>query len=422
MELILLLYYKMTKPTRFLLVSTHTEQQTGYAKVSHCLLKQLTTLAPLVKVFHYGFQRSPVRGPTLMRPLENVIQYDAALNEEPKAQGFGFGKLGEYIETVSPDIVMIYNDPIVVANFLESIKTLERTFKVWIYLDQVYTGIDQGLLRNIESNVDKFYCFTQKWKNVLKSRIPTTEKPIDVLEHGVDTQVFTRLSDSERIGIRKQLNIPPDATVFLNMNRNSERKRLDLSVMAFVRLLQMNPTLPLYMLFVTGVQQQSGAHYNLLSIFTNELNIAGLDSMTYGSRIVCVDTAPPRLFDDKTVNTFYNACNYGINTSSGEGFGLCQLEHLATGAPQVVVDVGDYRAFLSEDVAEIVPVSSYSYLAMNAGIGTTAGTANAEEVATAMHRILSNKNIDACIQVASNRPWSRICDGFLESIVGTTNM
>jgi hypothetical protein len=46
-------------PVRFLLVSTHTEQVTGYSKVSYNLLKQLGTLAPLVKIFHFGFQRTP---------------------------------------------------------------------------------------------------------------------------------------------------------------------------------------------------------------------------------------------------------------------------------------------------------------------------------------------------------------------------
>ena len=107
-----------TKPTRFMLVSTHTEQVTGYSKVSHNLLKQLSTLHPVVKVFHFGFQRSvTVAGG--IRKTENIIQYDAGANEDPKQQGFGFNKLAEYVDTVSPDIVMIYNDPIVVNQFLE---------------------------------------------------------------------------------------------------------------------------------------------------------------------------------------------------------------------------------------------------------------------------------------------------------------
>jgi len=410
----------MSKPVRFLLVSTHTEQTTGYSKVSHNLLKQLSTLHPVVKVFHFGFQRSPVRPPAPIRPLENVIQYDAAVNEDPKQQGFGFNKIAEYIDTVSPDIVFIYNDPIVVNTFLEALKTVPKTFKTWVYFDQVYEGCDQGLLRNIEEKSDRIFCFTQKWKDYLMTRIPTTVKPVDVLEHGVDTTVFKRQSDSERIATRKMLNIAPDATVFLNINRNSERKRLDLSVMAFARLLKQNPDLPLHMVFVTQMNPQAGAHYNPVAVYINELKLNGLDMLKYGQRVSCVDNSPPKILDDATINAIYSACDYGINTSNGEGFGLCQLEHLACGAPQVVIDVGDYRCFMNDEVSEIVPATQYCYLPLTAGVGNVAKSATAEEVAAAMNRILSNKSVDKCVELAKSRPWSKICDPFLE-LVATFN-
>jgi glycosyltransferase involved in cell wall biosynthesis len=369
-------------------------------------------------VFHFGFQRSvTVAGG--IRKTENVIQYDAGANEDPKQQGFGFNKLAEYVDTVSPDIVMIYNDPIVVNQFLESIKDVPKTFKLWIYLDLVFKGADQGLLRTIESRADRIFCFTQKWKDYLMTRIPTTDKIIDVMEHGVDTQIYNRVSDTERIGIRKQLNVPADGIVFLNMNRNSERKRLDLSIMAFARLVQKNPDLPLYIVFVTGMSPTSGAFYNPIQIWLNEIEVLKLDSLKYGGRVICVDTNR-QLFDDKSINGIYNACDYGINTSNGEGFGLCQLEHLATGAPQVVIDVGDYQSFMTPAVSEIIPATEYSYLAMSAGIGSIAQTAPVADIVAAMDRILSNTDKDECIRVAGTRPWYRICDQFLE-LVATHN-
>ncbi len=408
-----------TKPIRFLLVSTHTEQVTGYSKVSYNLLRQLSTLHPIVKVFHFGFQRL-VNGPTSMRKLENVIQYDAAANEDPKQQGFGFNKLAEYVDTVNPDIVMIYNDPIVINQFLDAIKDIPKTFKTWIYLDLVYDHPDQGLIRNIEQKADRIFCFTEKWKKHLLSKIPTTNKPIDVMEHGVDTITFKKCSDTERLAIRKQLQVPPDAIAFLNVNRNSERKRLDLSLMGFARLIQRHPNLPLHMVFVTGMNPQAGAYYNPIQIFVSELQELGLDVLKYGNRVTCVDTNR-QLFDDMAINTIYNACDYGINTSNGEGFGLCQLEHLATGAPQVVIDVGDYHSFMTPEVAEFIPAKEYAYLSMGAGIGSIARTATVADVTEAMDRILSNKNSAACIKIAETRPWSRICDGFLEMVATHSN-
>jgi glycosyltransferase involved in cell wall biosynthesis len=41
--------------------------------------------------------------------------------------------------------------------------------------------------------------------------------------------------------------------------------------------------------------------------------------------------------DDK-LNMIYNACDVGLNTSMGEGWGLCSWEHAATGKPQIVPD------------------------------------------------------------------------------------
>ena len=42
---------------RVLLVSTHVDQTTGYSKVAYNLLRQMATLTPKIKVFHFGFQR-----------------------------------------------------------------------------------------------------------------------------------------------------------------------------------------------------------------------------------------------------------------------------------------------------------------------------------------------------------------------------
>jgi glycosyltransferase involved in cell wall biosynthesis len=406
-------------PTRFLLVSTHTEQTTGYSKVSHNLLKQLATLHPVVKVFHFGFQRSTARPPKPMRPLTNIVQYDAAANEEPREHGFGFNKLKEYVETVTPDVIMIYNDPIVVNQFLEAIKDVPKTFKIWVYLDQVYEGADMGLLRRIENTADRILCFTESWKEHLKTRLTTATLPIDVLEHGVDTITYKPAPAAERVAFRKQINVPSDAVVFLNVNRNSQRKRLDLTVMGFTRVLLTNPNS--YLVIVTGVKPESGGYYSPLAIFINELKRVGLEPTTYGQRLITIDTTPPAAyFNDETINQMYAAADIGVNTSNGEGFGLCQLEHMATGAPQVVMDIGGYRSFIDESTGVLIKPSTYEYLSQMAGVGSTQVSATAEEVAEAMKKaigMLSPETSAKCIKAATDRPWSRVCDNFLESVI-----
>jgi len=408
-------------PVRFLLVSTHTEQVTGYSKVSYNLLKQLGTLAPLVKIFHFGFQRTPARLPQPARPIKGVIQYDAAANEDPKEQGFGFNKFREYVETVNPDIIMIYNDPIIINQFIQQTKEVTKSWKLWVYLDQVYKGADMGLLRNIENAADRIICFTETWKQHLMTRLTTPNIKIDVMEHGVDALVFKPMSDSERSGIRKNLNIPPNARVFLNMNRNSQRKRLDLTIMGFARLLKKFPDAPYHLLMVTGVKPEGGAFYQPLQIYLNELELLGLDNLKYGTRVSIVDTTPPTAyFNDDAINQLYNIADVGVNTSNGEGFGLCQLEHMATGAPQVVLDLDCYKAFMTDETSVRLPLTSYSYLQMTAGVGLTEYTATAESVAEGLEKavgMLGRETSEKCVALARRRPWSKICDEFLESIL-----
>jgi len=116
----------------------------------------------------------------------------------------------------------------------------------------------------------------------------------------------------------------------------------------------------------------------------------------------------------------YSSSDIGINTSNGEGFGLCQLEHMATGAPQVVMDIGGYRAFMDESTGVFIKPSTYEYLAQLAGVGSTQVSATAEEVADAMKKaigMLSPETSAKCIKAATDRPWSKVCDSFLESII-----
>lgn len=397
---------------------------TGYSKVSHNLLRQLATLSPMIKVFHFGFQRAPMKVAKPMRQLpEGVVQYDAALNEEPREEGFGFNKFKEYVDMVNPDIVMIYNDAVIVNRFLHVLglqneESPRPSFKIWVYLDQVYKHNATPLIHQIEMFADKIFAFTNGWREHLLTLLedPTHADKVYTLEHGVDKSVFKPLAPQERATIRQGLGIPLDAKVFLNVNRNSDRKRLDLTIMAFATLLKRHPDDPYYLAFVTTARPEVGATYDLMSIFMNELKHAELDVEKYAKRVVIVDNGPPNLIGDDAINHIYNACNYGINTSDGEGFGLCQLEHLATGAPQVVLDVGDYRAFLDDECAVFVKPTEVRYLPARFGMGLYSQSASPDAIATAMEDVEIQSDVSRCVKKVEKRGWARICDPFLEMV------
>jgi len=402
---------------RFVLVSTHVDQTTGYSKVVSNLLAQAATLAPKVKTFHFGFQRHPEHK-NIRKVPDGIVAYDAAANEDPKEEGFGFNKIHEYLEMVGPDVVMIYNDPMIIARFIQAMKYKkgETPYKLWIYVDQVYNGIAQPLMDEINKSADKVYCFTDSWAKTF-SEYGTGVAVPKTIEHAVDSAIFSNLPNSTRTTLRKNVGLPPDAIVFLNANRNSQRKRQDLTIMGFVELLRRNPDKPLWLLMVTAVDPQKGAYYDIQRIFVDQLARAGLDVPTYGKRMAIVDTAPPNVLNDDGVNQIYNMCDVGINTSDGEGFGLCQLEHLYTGAPQVVTDVGAYRSFLPEGAVSYVRPGPPVYHAAGMPLGLYAPSFNPDHVTDAMEKTIANLT-EMRVVAGTNKfkTWSDVCGVWLADL------
>jgi glycosyltransferase involved in cell wall biosynthesis len=400
---------------RFVLVSTHVDQTTGYSKVSHALLRQLGTLSPKVKTFHFGFQRHASRGGMRSVPA-GVTAYDAAANEDPKEEGFGFNKIAEYLEMVSPDVVMIYNDPVTICRFLDAMKYDPTTspYRLWTYLDQVYEGCAPQLIDRIRTASERVYCFSDVWKRAFLEYGPAPD--VRVLEHAVDATMFSCMPTDARHAIRASINLPSNAVVLLNANRNSQRKRLDLTIQGFVRALSRNPAL--HLMVATNLNPQTGAYYDVQRIYVEELRLQGLDTYSFIRNLSLVDTSASNVIDDAGVNQMYNLADIGINTSDGEGFGLCQLEHLYAGAPQVVTDLPAYTAFLDDRVAVRVPATGRSYFAGGMPHGLWYPTFDPEAVATAIESAVARlDSMRAATRTHPFKTWAAVCDEFLEDIL-----
>ena len=172
---------------------------------------------------------------------------------------------------------------------------------------------------------------------------------------------------------------------------------------------------------VTTVDPQKGAHYDIQRIFHDQLTRAGLDLNLYTKRMAIVDTAPPNTLNDEGINQIYNMCDIGLNTSDGEGFGLCQLEHLYTGAPQIVTDVGSYRSFLPSSVATYIHPGPLVYQAAGMPLGLSAPSFNPSDVADAMQATLENYiKMRAAIADMKFKTWTDVCASWLSELRGAS--
>jgi glycosyltransferase involved in cell wall biosynthesis len=352
---------------------------------------------------------------------KGVVSYDAAANEDPKEEGFGFNKVHEYLDMVNPDVVMIYNDPLIIHRFIEAMKYEKGVspYKLWLYVDQVYEGIAPPLIESMNKNADRIYLFTNHWKNVYAKYASFPD--LRVIENAVDTTLFSKLPTQARLAVRQTIGVPANAILMVNANRNTQRKRHDLAVMAFVQLLVRVPDYQCYMMILTGMNAQQGAHYDIARIYATELACNGLgDRDDLKKRLLLVDTSAKPL-NDSAINELYNAADIGINTSDGEGFGLCQIEHLYTGAPQIVTDIGTYRDFMDDSVCEFVKPDSYSYFAGTMPLGQIAPNFSVSDLTTSMQNMIAR--LGKAKDAAANfkfKTWDEVCAGWIEDVKAET--
>ena len=161
---------------------------------------------------------------------------------------------------------------------------------------------------------------------------------VDVIPHGVDRDRFYPFPELEQASFastgraqakRRVFGDRPDAGesfVVLNASRPDKRKRVDLTVRGFAMFAAGKPAnvrLCLHHPIMRGA-----AEPELGSVIRE----CGL-----GER-VSVNPLGSQIVGDDELNLLYNACDIGINTAMGEGWGLVSFEHGAAGAAQIVPD------------------------------------------------------------------------------------
>jgi glycosyltransferase involved in cell wall biosynthesis len=186
--------------------------------------------------------------------------------------------------------------------------------------------------------VDLLLCYTGFGANELRlgeaserERRPDFALPeMEVIPHGVDTALFrpVRGDDAfDRGPVRRKLfgdDSLRDAFIVLNANRNQLRKRIDVTIKGFSLFARGKPDDVLLYL-----------HMGRIDLGWDVLELARRFGIEERLVMSGKGDGIPNLSGEE-VNDIYNACDVGVNTASGEGWGLVAFEHAATGAAQVV--------------------------------------------------------------------------------------
>lgn len=241
---------------------------------------------------------------------------------------FGSHRIAELVQNIKPDVVFVVNDIWVAITLLDRIDGLkeEQGFKTCVYTPIDSYGLFPELLPAIDK-WDRLITYTEFAKQEIELMGYT--KPIDVIGHGTD---FSKFFPIDKQQCRKELGVPEDVFIVFNGNRNQPRKRIDLTIKGFVKFAKDKPDARLWL-----NMGKKDMGWELVPLMKRVARDEG-----YNATGKLILTSPHFSTDNclsiEQLNKVYNACDIGVNTCLGEGWGLVNTEHAATGVAQVVPD------------------------------------------------------------------------------------
>ena len=376
---------KQLPQVKLLIVSTHANQVNGYSKVAFNMIKHLATL-PWLQIVHYGTQ-TLVNADLGRAYPQNVKVIDATALDKEKQPGFALSELPAIIQQEKPNVVFIYNDLSVICAYIESIRKVieNRYFKIWAYVDTTYQQQPQAMIDVLNRDVERIFCFTKTWKDAIKTQGIT--RPIDVLPHGVDSTMFRSIPKELA---RQSLGLPKDVFLFTSLNKNIPRKRLDVLIISFVKLMVRFPTKPIFCLIVADKGDRGG--FALFDIFAREIKLQGASVDMFGNRLLI--TSQDTCYKDADINMLYNCGDAGLSCAEGEGFGLCAFEQMSVGIPQIVPEINGYTEYCTPQNSLLVKPTVRYYIpqAYNSVTGE-AQMVNPEDMAKAMERYVFDEDL-----------------------------
>src|SRR2546421_6758852 len=265
--------------------------------------------------------------------------YPWQLYQASKGQSvYGYDQIVPLIDQIKPGIVfLLYDIPYQIPYMRELRKASSRP-KIVMYSPVESGPIAPEMIRDL-GGVSRYVSYTDYGRREIERSLNYVRKenpdfgfpPLEVIPHGVDTHRFFPPSDDDvarRVEARRAIKLDApellSAFIVLNASRNMPRKRIDLTMQGFAEFAKDKP--PNVKLYLHMALQDTG--WNVIAL-AKRYGIYDRLIMTRADNV-----APD--FPDEQLNLLYNACDVGITTTTGEGWGMVAFEHAATRAAQIM--------------------------------------------------------------------------------------
>lgn len=313
-----------------LLAVGETRVGTGYARVLDELVSRLSP--------HFQIERLAIGTRPIGSEGEPHLHFLDESSRSAECNG-----LVRVVKSAKPDLVLINFDIGVLYRYLPVLKVLREMARIVVYTPLDGPTLDPGIAAAL-LNTHHVVFYTREQADVFRQSVlhectaireHASLPKVSVIGLGIDTARFrphsSRLQQGallNRADARARgfgAHLPADAFIVLNANRNVLRKRIDLTVEGFARFAVGKPRTAMLWLHMAP---HGGRGWDLRKLID--------DPRLDGRVILTGDTSPTTPLPLSELSRIYNACDVGINTSVGEGWGLVPFEHAATGAAQVL--------------------------------------------------------------------------------------
>lgn len=235
-------------------------------------------------------------------------------------------------------------------------------------------------------------------------------KLLGVVPHGIDEGKFYPMDRNEA---RRALRIPEDKFIVLNANRNQPRKQIDLTIKAFAEFAFDKPNTLLYL-----HMSEKDLGWDIRAIFDAEMrrrNIEPNNRLVMTTSNIDYTNAP----SDELLNKIYNACDVGINTANGEGWGLVPFEHASCRKPLVLPNHTSFSEIWRSS-ALLADIAAWVY---DKDLSVERGIVDIKDMAAMLTKLYEDKGFyddvaESCYKVTQNPAyrWDRISEAFNKAV------
>ena len=291
---------------------------TGFATVSRNVLEALYKTGKYdIDVLGINYWGDPHNFPYRIWPVGN----------NPERDPYGRKKICNMIQKMDFDILFFMQDSFILDFLPELIPHLKqhinRPFK-----SVVYFPIDgfpkESWVRNV-SFCDEVITYANFGKVLCENTGPFAAG-MKVIPHGVNMDEFKPLPAEDVAEFRKRyFGRHHDKFIFMNLNRNQQRKDIPRTIQAFYEVRKQNPDTLLYLHMAK--QDQGWNLPEVCSAYGFSINNDIIFPENFG---------PNQGYPREIVNMLYNCTDCVVSTCLGEGWGLSWIEAMAAKRPVIM--------------------------------------------------------------------------------------